>query len=182
MVYDELRRLAAAHLAGESPGLTLQPTALVHEAYVRLLGSRPHDSPQTRWDGRAHFFGAAARAMRQILVDRARRIAAEKHGGGRARVPLVDATAIMSDPTPSPEAAATAGVDLVALNEALSELESGSPRPAEVVILRYFGGLSVEETAAALDISPATVKSDWSFAKAWLRSRLSAAVGTEPAS
>lgn len=168
VVYEELRRLATAQLAQERPGQTLQPTALVHEAYIRLVGGKEG----MQFEGRAHFFGAASRAMRQVLVDRARRAGSQKRGGDRRRVSMIDATAIMADPTPAPDAALGRDVELVDLNEALSELESESPRTAEVVLLRYFGGLGVEETGAVLGISAATVKSDWAFAKAWLRRRL----------
>ncbi len=157
-VYDELRRLARARLAREAPGLTLQPTALVHEAYLRIVG----DGRSQRWDRRGHFFAAAAIAMRRILVERARRVRRVRHGGGQARVAL------------DPEAAA-AGVDLgdvLAVDEALAGLERLDPRKAQVVVLRYFGGLSVEETAEALALSPSTVKNEWAFARAWLHRAL----------
>jgi RNA polymerase sigma factor (TIGR02999 family) len=154
VVYDELRRLARAQLRRESPGQTLQPTALVHEAFLRLVG--PAD---LEWKGRGHFFGAAARAMRRILVERARRRRRIKHGGRLHR------TDLEPDRIEAPEQ----GIDVLALHEALDRLEARDRRKSEVVHLRYFAGLSVEETAAALNLSPTTVKSEWNFARAWLR-------------
>jgi RNA polymerase sigma factor (TIGR02999 family) len=163
LVYDELRRLAHGRMAregGGGAGHTLQATALVHEAYLRLLGP---EGQQLNWDGRAHFFGAAARAMRRILVERARARKRIKRGGDRGRVELGDHAAIESE----------ASVDTaLELEEALTELEALDRRKSEVVMLRYFGGLSIEETAAALDVSPATVKNDWAFARAWLHRRI----------
>ncbi len=153
-VYDELRRLARARLAREAPGLTLQPTALVHEAYLRLAG----DGVERRWDRRGHFFAAAAISMRRILVERARRTQRVKHGGGQVQVEL--------DPE-SPAAGADLH-DILAIDEALSELERLDPRKAQVVMLRYFAGLTVEETAEAMALSPATVKNEWAFARVWL--------------
>jgi RNA polymerase sigma factor (TIGR02999 family) len=154
-VYDELRRLAKARLARErQPHQTLQPTALVHEAYLRVSG----DEPDRRWDRRGHFFAAAALAMRRILVERARHYQRIKHGSGVERVDL-DSGIMRADP---------ALTDLVAVDEALTRLELTDPRKAQVVSLRYFAGLSVDETAAALDLSPATVKNEWAFARAWL--------------
>lgn len=164
LVYDELRRLARARMAGEAAGgagQTLQPTALVHEAYMRLLGPQ---GEQLRWDGRGHFFGAAARAMRRILVDRARSRNRLKRGAGAGRVPL-DENAVAAAVGGGDEGAAD---DLLALEAALEKLEGLDRRKAEVVMLRYYAGLSIEETAAALDVSPATVKNDWAFARAWL--------------
>lgn len=158
LVYQELRRLARARMAAESgagAGHTLQPTALVHEAYMRLLGP---NGETLRWDGRAHFFGAAARAMRRILVERARSRNRVKRGGGRARVEL-DENAVAADPESD---------SVLELEAALEKLEQLDRRKAEVVMLRYYAGLSIDETAAALDFSPATVKNDWSFARAWL--------------
>jgi RNA polymerase sigma factor (TIGR02999 family) len=156
LVYDELRRLAAARMAAEPPGHTLDATALVHEAYVRLVGPVNDD----RWDGRGHFFAAAAEAMRRILVEAARRKQAEKHGGGKVRVPLeaVDG------------AAGPAGPDerLVALDSALTRLGREQPEVAEVVNLRYFAGLKIEQAAAALGVSVRTANRHWAFAKAWL--------------
>ncbi|MHC4217881.1 MAG: sigma-70 family RNA polymerase sigma factor [Planctomycetota bacterium] len=153
LVYDELRKLAANRMAHEPSGLTLQATALVHEAYMRLVGDR--DVP---WDGRGHFFAAAAEAMRRILVEQARKRARLKRGGGKKRVPLD-----VADP-----AADEDSTDLVALDEALRRMEQQDPRMHEVVMLRFFAGLSVEDTAAALDVSPRTVKRDWQCARAWL--------------
>lgn len=161
LVYGELRRLAAANLAHEPAGLTLQPTALVHEAYLKLVGGQP-----VAFKGKQHFFATAARAMRQILIDRARRRQSDKHGGGHARrdVPVGELT--IAAPTPGPD---EPPVDLLRLNSALERLETSDPRQAEVVLLRYFAGLSIEQTAEALSVSPATVKNDWAFARAWLR-------------
>lgn len=154
-VYDELRKLARARLARErQPNQTLQPTALVHEAYLRVTG----DQGGRRWDRRGHFFAAAALAMRRILVERARHYQRVKHGSAAERVDL-DSAMLRADPGLT---------DLVAVDEALTRLEQVDPRKAQVVSLRYFAGLSVEETAAALDLSPATVKNEWAFARAWL--------------
>lgn len=161
LVYDELRRLAAAHLAREPSGITLQPTALVHEAYLKLVGGEC-----VQWEGSRHFFAAAARAMRNILVDRARRRAAEKHGGGRARVLMDDPAMTLAEPTPAP---APDRIDLLRLHAALERLESRDERQADVVMMRYFAGLTVEQTAAALGVSAGTVKNEWTYAKAWLR-------------
>ena len=154
-VYDELRKLARVRLRRERDrDQTLQPTALVHEAYLRVSGDRQ----DRRWDRRGHFFAAAALAMRRILVERARHYQRLKHGSADARVDL-DSAIMRADP---------ALTDLVAVDEALARLEQTDPRKAQVVSLRYFAGLSVEETAAALDLSPATVKNEWMFARAWL--------------
>src|SRR5438067_2339178 len=161
LVYDELRKLAAARLAAENPGQTLQPTALVHEAYLRLVGDQ-------EFDGRGHFFAAAAEAMRRILVDNARRKRAEKHGGGRLR----------HDAAELPLAAPAPADDLVALDEALDRLAAADPQKAELVKLRYFAGLTIEQAAAALDISPATAKRHWAYARAWLYRRVT---GENPA-
>ena len=158
VVYDELRGMAAAMLAQEKPGHTLQPTALVHEAYLRLVGSE-----DTQWQGRRHFFGAAAEAMRRILVDHARRRTSLKRGGDRQRVPM-DEMLSASDAN---------DVDLVALDEALTALAECDPVKAEVVKFRYFVGLSNAETAELLEISLATVKRYWVFAKAWLLNEMS---------
>jgi RNA polymerase sigma factor (TIGR02999 family) len=152
LVYNELRRLAAHRLAAEAPGQTLQPTALVHEAYLRLVGGGQ------RWDGRGHFFAAAAEAMRRILVENARRKKRAKHGGGRQRVDL-EALDLPADTTPD---------ELLALDEALARLGGEDPAAAEVVKLHFFAGLPMDETAAALGMSRATAYRHWTYAKAWL--------------
>lgn len=165
-VYDELRKLARARLARERHELTLQPTALVHEAYLRVTGT----DQDRRWDRRGHFFAAAALAMRRILVERARHYQRLRHGGGASQVELDEGMA-RTDPQL---------VDLLAIDEALSRLEQSDPRKAQIVTLRYFAGLSIEETAAALDLSPATVKNEWKFARAWLYRALGPAGGAIP--
>jgi RNA polymerase sigma factor (TIGR02999 family) len=153
LVYDELRRLAAQKLAREAPGQTLQPTALVHEAYLRLVGKE-----DPGWDGRRHFFAAAAEAMRRILVDRARHKRTRKRSGGLQRQDYdIDG---LAQPVPAP--------DLVALDEALDRLAAKDPIKAELVKLRYFTGLTIEEAAGLLDISPTTAKRYWTYARAWL--------------
>jgi RNA polymerase sigma factor (TIGR02999 family) len=154
LVYDELRRLAAARLSAEPAGNTLQPTALVHEAYLRLVGAPDGD----RWDHRGHFFAAAAEAMRRILVEAARRKKAARHGGGLHR----------HDANDLPLAAPAVDDDLVALDEALTRFAQVEPQKAELVKLRYFVGLTIEEAAEALGISPATAKRHWAYSKAWL--------------
>lgn len=157
LVYQELRKLAHARMAHEPAGQTLQPTALVHEAYLRLLGSA-----DVKWDGRGHFFGAAARAMRRILVERARSRNRIKRGGDRKRVEFGEQLDVVSaDSEQSDE-------QLVALDSVLEKLEAYDRRKCDVVMLRYFAGLSIEETAASLGLSPATVKNEWAFARAWL--------------
>lgn len=168
LVYDELRRLAQARLArepGGGAGQTLQPTALVHEAYMRLVDEGGH----ARFSNRAHFFGAAAEAMRRILVERARHRAAHKHGGGRQRVPLMDVPDWIE---PDPE-------EMLALDEALQRLTDIDRRLSDVVMLRYFAGLSIEQTAEAMDSSPATVKRDWNYARAWLFDQVGSGDGAE---
>jgi RNA polymerase sigma factor (TIGR02999 family) len=159
LVYDELRRLAAARLAAEPAGQTLQPTALVHEAYLRLAGGQPQD-----WSGRGHFFGAAAEAMRRILIDRARQRHSRKRGGDRQRVDLDGAP--VADPDDQ------SAEDLLALDDALQQLEAEDPAKARLVKLRYFVGLSIQETADALGISPATAKRQWVYVRSWLYGRL----------
>jgi len=154
IVYDELRKLAAWKMTHESAGQTLQPTALVHEAWLRLGGPE-----QPAWQNRAHFFGAAAEAMRRILLDRARRRRALRHGGGQERVNAADLD--LAVPLENDQL-------LVALDEALSKLAIEHPEKAELVKLRYFAGLSHEEAAEALGVSEPTVKRWWSFARAWL--------------
>lgn len=166
LVYDELRRLAASHLAREPSGLTLQPTALVHEAYLRLLGAT-----EIQWQGQGHFFGAAAQAMRRILVDRARARAAVKRGGDRRRLGMEEGLDALPDPSSTPGGASGA-VDLLALNRVLDRLEQRDKRQSEVVLLRYFAGLTIEQTAQAMGLSTGTVKNEWTFARAWLRREL----------
>ena len=153
LLYSELRRLASSYLRREPAGHTLQPTALVNEAYLKLIEQR-----DARWDGRTHFIGIAARVMRQVLVDHARRNHALRRGGSKPNLTLDDAIAY-SQEQPG---------DLLAIDHLLSRLAELDPRQSRVVELRIFGGLSVEETASALDISPATVKREWAMAKAWL--------------
>lgn len=155
LVYDELRRLAAAKLASEPSGNTLQPTALVHEAYLRLVGA----TGGGQWDHRGHFFAAAAEAMRRILIDNARRRTAVRHGGGLRREPLEPDTIPFSEPRE----------DLLALDEALHRLAAEDPLKARLVTLRYFAGLSLAEAAAALDLSERTAGRHWAYARAWLR-------------
>jgi RNA polymerase sigma factor (TIGR02999 family) len=164
LVYAELRMLAAANLAQEKPGQTLQATALVHEAYLRLVATdqAPH------WNGRGHFFAAAAEAMRRILVDNARRKNAEKHGGGRRRVNLDQADAVA---TAHPE-------DLLALDEALDKLTRHDPTASQLVKLHCFAGLTVEQAAEALNLSRSNAYRLWTFARAWLHYQLAA--GREP--
>jgi RNA polymerase sigma factor (TIGR02999 family) len=158
LVYDELRKLAAQKLGKEKPGQTLQATALVHEAYLRLMDT---DEAQS-WNSRGHFFAAAAEAMRRILIDQARRKASEKAGGKRHRVDL----AAIEPAIPGPK------LDLLALDEALTQLEKTDPRAAAVVKLRFFAGLTMPQAAEALDISLATAENDWAYAKCCLRLRL----------
>src|SRR5262245_20130896 len=154
LVYDELRRLATLRLAGEGPGHTLQPTALVHEAYIKLVGP----DPQQPWNGRVHFFAACAEAMRRILIDHARRKHRARRGGGMKCVELDDIEAV----------AESGADDLLALDEALTRLAAADPRRAELVRLRYFAGLTLEEAAEHLGISRATAARHWAFARAWL--------------
>lgn len=158
LVYDELRRLARAYMRRESPGNTLQPTALVNEAYLRLIDQR-----EVRWQNRAHFFGIAAQLMRRILVDRARRHHAAKRGGAGQRVSLEEVNAAVSDNE----------VDLISLDDALEKLAALDPQQSRVVELKFFGGLTIEEIAEVLGISPATIKREWSLAKAWLHREVS---------
>jgi RNA polymerase sigma factor (TIGR02999 family) len=160
LVYDELRRIAAARMAEEKPGQTLQPTALVHEAYLRLVGGGQPDD----WSGRGHFFAAAAEAMRRILVEKARRKHRLRHGGAIHTQPLAgDEPA--ADPTPD-------AIDVLALSEALDRLAATSPRRAELVKLRYFRGLTLPEVARILGISQSTAEADWTYARAWLKREL----------
>jgi RNA polymerase sigma factor (TIGR02999 family) len=158
LVYDELRKLAASKLAHEKPGQTLQATALVHDAYLRLV-----DVQQAQqWDSRGHFFAAAAEAMRRILVESARRKMRFRHGGGRERQPLDDIE----------QPAAADGIDLIALSDALDELERADLAAASLVKLRYFAGMSVEQAAESLGISARTAYYTWDYARSWLRCRL----------
>src|SRR5262245_5676428 len=159
LVYDELRRLASQWLAQEAPGQTLQPTALVHEAYVRLAGT---STPETGWDSRGHFFAAAAEAMRRLLVEQARRKKRRKHGGDRQRLSLEVAESLLQAPSE----------DLLALDEALARLTAHDPIKAEVVKLRFFAGLTMPEVARSLDLSLATVERYWTYARTWLYAEL----------
>ena len=158
LVYAELRQVAAAYLRRERPGHTLQATALVNEAYVRLVGQR-----RGRWQGRKHFYGIAARLMRQVLVEHARRHGAEKRGGGRSAVTLGHAEEVAGAPE----------VDVLAVHEALERLAAFDPQQARIVELRFFGGLSIGEAAEALGVGHATVEREWGLARAWLRKELS---------
>ena len=153
LVYDELRRLAALKMAGESPGHTLQPTALVHEAWLRLAGSH-----EQSWQNRAHFFGAAAEAMRRILVDHARRKQSLKRGGGADHEPLNESAVVLSSP---PD-------ELLAIHEALDALAREDPQTAELVKLRYFVGMRMEEAAAALGLPLRSAERLWTYARVWL--------------
>jgi RNA polymerase sigma factor (TIGR02999 family) len=157
LVYDELRRLAAQKLAQEKPGQTLQATALVHEAYLRLVDVKKAQA----WNGRGHFFAAAAEAMRRILVENARRKQRRRHGGGLRKQPLDENEPAVVPPVDP--------LDLLALDEALARLEATSPRKARLVKLRYFAGLTLPEAAAMLGIAPSTAEADWTYAKAWLK-------------
>lgn len=164
MVYDELRRLASRKMAQEKSGHTLQPTALVHEAFMRLVGS----DLSSDWEGRAHFFGAAAEAMRRILIESARARSREKRGGKMVSHELQEDHAVAN----------AADVDgLLSLDEALRKLEAENESLAKLVELRYFTGLTIEETAKLLGISPRTVKRDWAYARAWLRREITGEAG-----
>ena len=160
LVYDELRKLAAQKLAHEKPGQTLQATALVHEAYVRLV----EGEKAQHWNSRGHFFAAAAEAMRRILVEQARRKRTVKGGGGFQRVDLAGIDPVIAGPT----------LDLLALNEALEKLAAKDPRKAELIKLRFFAGLTNEQVAQALGVATSTVDLDWAYAKSWLRVEMSA--------
>jgi RNA polymerase sigma factor (TIGR02999 family) len=156
-LYTELRRLAAALTAQRGPGQTLTPTALVHEAYLRLVKDE-----DPGWQGPRHFFGAAARAMREILIEQARRKARLKHGGGGHRIDLAEGLAWIEPPAD----------DVLALDEAIGQLQAEDPRLAEIVMLRYYSGLSVEETARVVGVSVSTLTRDWRYARAWLAGQL----------
>ena len=161
LLYDELRNLAAQKLAQEKPGQTLQATALVHEAYLRLIGNEKDQ----HWDSRRHFFAAAAEAMRRILIDRARQKHSVKRGGALQRVPLDEGASLMAEEETSQE-------DLLALDEALQQLEAEDPVKARLVKLRFFAGVSLEDAADMLGISAATAKRYWIYARSWLYGKL----------
>ena len=163
LVYEELRKLAAQKMAQEKPGQTLEATALVHEAYLRLVGKKEHQ----RWDSRAHFLAAAAEAMRRILIDNARRKQRGKHGGDRRRIDLDENCAV----------GVSAADDVLALDEALGRLERTDPMAGRLVKLRYFAGLSMAEAAKALGISLRTAERNWTYARAWLHRALAEAEG-----
>jgi RNA polymerase sigma factor (TIGR02999 family) len=158
LVYEELRKLAAQRLAHEKPGQTLQATALVHEAYLRLVGG----APEHPWSGRGHFFAAAAEAMRRIMIESARRKKTDRAGGDWQRHAIIDAELAVD----------TAGDDLFAVDEALTRLAAEHPRPARLVHLRFFVGMTLEEAAEALGIQARTAYRDWAYARAWLRREL----------
>lgn len=163
LVYEELRRLAASRMAREAPGITLQPTALVHEAYLRLVGD------DVEWDNAGHFFAAAAESMRRILVDQARTRSSQRRGGDRKRVDLEQ-----NDPdSPNTMEACPEPEQILAVSSTLSRIEQRDPRIADVIKLRFFAGLSIDETARAMGVSDRTVRRDWTFAKAWLTHELS---------
>jgi RNA polymerase sigma factor (TIGR02999 family) len=163
LIYAELRRIASRHLRRERPGHTLQPTAVVHEAYLKLV-----QVPEPQWRDRAHFFAVAARMMRQVLIDHARAHQAQKRGGALRKVSIEDLAA----------PGVTADIDLLALEKALGQLGDFDPQQGRVVELRYFGGLTIEETAEVIGVSPATVKREWMMARAWLRRELGGAKGS----
>jgi RNA polymerase sigma factor (TIGR02999 family) len=171
LVYDELRRLAAQKLSQEKPGQTLEATALVHEAYLRLVKSERRGSSPP-WSSRGHFFAAAAEAMRRILIESARRKRRRRHGGGRQRVDLDEA--LLVAPSPSD--------DLVALSDALDRLEATDPPAAQLVKLRYFAGLTMPDAARALGMTLRTAERNWTYARTWLHRELSQAGTTQPGS
>jgi RNA polymerase sigma factor (TIGR02999 family) len=157
LVHGELHRLAHQHMRREGPGHVLQTSALINEAYLRLV-----DQPQIRWENRSHFFGIAARLMRRILVDDARKRNSAKRGGSLIQVPLDEAASLAQEQA----------ANVTALDEALKRLEAIDARQGQIVELRFFGGLSIEETASVLQVSPGTVMRDWTFARAWLRTEM----------
>jgi RNA polymerase sigma factor (TIGR02999 family) len=167
LVYEELRKLAAQKLAQERPGQTLQATALVHEAFLRLVGN----GEGRHWDGRRHFFAAAAEAMRRILIERARHKQTRKAGGGRRRLDLDDIEPVLEEEN---------GDRLLVLDEALQQLEAEDPRKAELVKLRFFAGLTAEQAAAVLGVSTSTVEKDWAYARSWLRVAIERISGHRP--
>jgi len=160
LVHDELHRLAHQHMRREGPGHILQTSALINEAYLRLV-----DQPQISWENRSHFFGIAARLMRRILVDEARKRNSAKRGGSLIQVPLDEAAGLAQEQA----------ANVTALDEALQRLEATDARQGQIVVLRFFGGLGIEETAIVLQVSPGTVMRDWTFARAWLRNEMSSA-------
>jgi RNA polymerase sigma factor (TIGR02999 family) len=162
LVYDELRQLAAQKLAHEKPGLTLQSTALVHEAYLRLVKGGDEKSRQQSWDNRGHFFAAAAEAMRRILVENARRKKTLKHGGDRKRVDIRDRSTPVDFPAD----------EILALDEAMTRLAREDPTSAKIVQLHFFAGLPIEQVAETLGVARATAYRQWSYARAWLRSAM----------
>ena len=165
LVYDELRKLAAAKMAQEKPGQTLQATALVHDAYLRLVDVEKAQ----HWDSRGHFFSAAAEAMRRILVDQSRRKRTRKAGGDHQRIPLADAELQIEAPD----------LDVLALDDALKRLEARNPRQAELIKVRFFAGLTIEKAARALGISTSTAENDWAYARTWLRIEMDRMAGTD---
>ena len=165
LVHDELHRLAHQHMRRENPGHILQTSALINEAYLRLV-----DQPQTRFENRSHFFGIAARLMRRILVDDARKRNSAKRGGSMIQVPLEEASATVADQA----------ANVAALDDALQRLEEIDKRQGQIVELRFFGGLSIEETARVLSVSPGTVMRDWTFARAWLRNKMASGLEVSP--
>ena len=168
LVYNQLRKLAAASLAREKPGQTLQPTALVHEAYLRLVATGDASAPrEQRWDSRGHFFAAAAEAMRRILIENARRKTRQKRGGGLRRVHL----------DPAQLSYSSAGEDVLDLNDALDALVAEDPQAAQFVKLRYFAGLTIEEAAEMVGLSRSAACEHWAYARAWLHRRLRTAGG-----
>ena len=164
LVYEELRRLAARKMLREAPGQTLQPTALVHEAYIRLVGSQDRN-----WTGRTHFFTAAAEAMRRILIDNARRKKSLKHGGAHRKVNIDNVEIAIEEPSE----------EIIALDEALAKLALEDPVKANLVKLRYFAGLTSDQAARILDISPSTADRDWAYARSWLRFEMDEADRTD---
>jgi RNA polymerase sigma factor (TIGR02999 family) len=171
LVYEELRRLAAQKLAQEKPGQTLDATALVHEAYLRLVPSPGRESEEPHWDSRGHFFAAAAEAMRRILVDQARRKKRVRHGGRLRRVDLLDVDVASTS---------ASNEQILLLNEALTRLAAARPQAADLVKLRFFSGITIEEAAPMLGLSPRTARRLWVFARAWLRRDMERAAGSVP--
>lgn len=169
IVYDELRRVAGALMAKEKPGMTLQPTALVHEAFLRLLGP---SAGSATWQNRAHFFGAAAIAMRRILIDRARHVRSGRVPTTSAEADHIELAGELGSAARPGTSSAAGAEQLLALDEALQELAARDKRQHDVVMLRYFAGLTIEQTAEALGLSAGTVKNEWTYARAWLLHRM----------